>query len=202
MSITASNGGYPRTSATPCDADTLLRIGDGDPAAWDDIVHRYGELVSATVRSFHLGHADALDAVQMTWLRLAECAHQIQDPQRLGGWLVTIARRTCLTIWRHQARFALDPFDTLAETVADPSIGPEQRVIDTDTTRTLWNFVSELSPRRQTVLRALFTDHRRPYDEVAQIANIPLGGIGPTRARALAQLRDRLEQHGLGPGAW
>jgi hypothetical protein len=33
-------------------ADLLRRIGDGDPVAWDEILCRYGTLVSTTVRSF------------------------------------------------------------------------------------------------------------------------------------------------------
>jgi hypothetical protein len=32
-----------------------------------------------------LQDADARDAVQTTWLRLAENAHQVQFPERLGG---------------------------------------------------------------------------------------------------------------------
>ena len=72
--------------------------------------------------------------------------------------------------------------------------------INADIALRLWNLVSELSPRRETLLRALFTDHPRPYAEVARSCGIPPGGIGPTRARALAQLRDKLEQHGFRPG--
>ncbi|MGB6162278.1 MAG: sigma-70 family RNA polymerase sigma factor, partial [Pseudonocardiaceae bacterium] len=137
-----------------------------------------------------------LDAVQMTWLRLAENAHRVQLPERLGGWLATTARRECLHILR-QVKSAPNFIDVGPETVADHSVGPEQRVIGADTARTLWTLVGELPPRRRTLLRALFTDNPPPYAEVARVAGIPLGAIGPTRARALRQLRDTLEQHGL-----
>jgi hypothetical protein len=77
-------------------ADLLLRIGDGDAAAWDEIFRRYGGLVSTTVRSFRLQEADALDAVQMTWLRLAENAHRVQFPERLGGgWRTRHVANVC-----------------------------------------------------------------------------------------------------------
>ncbi|MGH3787967.1 MAG: RNA polymerase sigma factor [Pseudonocardiaceae bacterium] len=192
----------PNISCAPREtaADLLLRAGDGDPAAWEEIVRGYGQLVSATVRSFRLQDADALDAVQTTWLRLAEHVHQIQHPERLGGWLVTTARRACLQILRH-AKHYLNLCDPVAETVTDPVAGPEQCIIRSDSTRTLWDLVSELSPRRQTVLRALFTERPQPYAEVARLAEIPIGGIGPTRARALAQLRARIEQYELEAGA-
>jgi RNA polymerase sigma factor (sigma-70 family) len=134
---------YAPTGATPSNAELLLRIGDSDPTAWDEIVHRYGKLVYTTVRLFRLQDADALDAAQTTWLRLAEHVHQIQHPDRLAGWLVTTARRECLNILR-QTKFTL--FDAAAEIVTEPSAGPEQPIIDADTTRILWNFVNELSP--------------------------------------------------------
>ncbi len=194
MPMTTAN----TSNATPSVAALLLRVGERDPAAWDEILRRYGKFVSATVRSFRLQDADALDAVQMTWLRLAENAHQVQLPERLAGWLATTARRECLHILR-QAKSARDLTDGTPETVADPSVGPEQRVIGADTARRLWNLVGELPPRRRIVLRALFTDSPRSYAEVARAAGIPPGAIGPTRVRALRQLRDSLEEHGLGP---
>jgi RNA polymerase sigma factor (sigma-70 family) len=174
----------------------LLRIREGDAAAWDEIFRRYGKLVSSTVRSFRLQEADALDAVQMTWLRLAENAHRVQFPERLGGWLATTARRECLHILR-QVKPIPGLIDITPDTVADPSVGPEQHAIEADTAQTLRKLIAELSPRRRALVRMLFTDHPRSYAEVAQTAGIPPGGIGPTRARALRQLRDKLHEHEL-----
>lgn len=185
---------YTPPGATDSVADLLLRIGERDPAAWEEILRRYGKLVSATVRSFNLQKADALDAVQMTWLRLAENAHRVQFPERLGGWLATTARRECLHILR-QTKPAVDLLDVAPETIADSSVGPEQQVIDADTTRRLWKLVDELPPRRRTLLWTLFNDAPRPYADVARVTGMPPGGIGPTRARALRQLRGKLNDH-------
>lgn len=196
---TAANTRYARADATSSVADLLLGAGDGDPAAWDEIIRRYGKLVSATVRSFRLQEADALDAEQMTWLRLSENAHRVRFPERLAGWLATTARHECLRIMR-QTKPTSDVMGMVLDTVADPSAGPEQRVIDADTKRTLWKLVGELPPRRRTLLRALFSDNPRPYAEVARAAGIPSGGIGPTRARALEQLRRRIDELELGLG--
>jgi RNA polymerase sigma factor (sigma-70 family) len=195
--MTTATIGYDAI-ATDSVADLLLGIGDGDPAAWDEILRRYGKLVSTTVLSFHLQEADALDAMQMTWLRLAENAEQVQFPERLGGWLVTTARRECLHILR-QVRLGPHLTDVGPEIVTDPSVDPEQRTIDADTTRTLRKLVDELSPRRRTLIQMLFTDSPCSYAEVARIAGIPTGGIGPTRARALRQMRDMLDSVAL-PG--
>lgn len=161
-------------------------------------MRRYSGVVFAKVRSFGLQDADALDAVQMTWLRLAENCHRIQFPEHLGGWLATTASRECLRILHYQAQHPPTPYDAVAERPTDPSGGPEQRAIDADTAQRLWSLVATLSPRRQTLLRELFIDNPRPYTEVARNTGIPAGGIGPTRARALTQLRRRLDERELG----
>ncbi|MEO7196774.1 MAG: sigma-70 family RNA polymerase sigma factor [Pseudonocardiaceae bacterium] len=177
-------------------ADLLRRIGDRDPAAWEEIRRRYGTLVSATVRSFRLQEADALDAVQLTWLRLGEHAHRVRFPERLGGWLATTARRECLHILRQtKLRHSLTGGEP--DNVADPGAGPEQRAIDAHTAQTLRTLIDELPPRRATLIRMLFTDNPRSYAEVARIAEIPPGAIGPTRARTLRQLRDKLAEQEL-----
>lgn len=178
-----------------------LRVRNGRLLAWDDVLRRYGTLVAATVRSFQMQDADALDAIQMTWLRLAENAHRVQFPERLGGWLATTARNECLLI-RRKAGAAPELRAMEPDTLADLSIGPEQSVIDTYITRRLWDVVAELPRRRRVVLEELFTEAPRPYAEVARKAGIPLGGIGPTRARALRQLRGMLDDDGLGADSW
>ncbi|MGH3882709.1 MAG: RNA polymerase sigma factor [Pseudonocardiaceae bacterium] len=198
--MTTATINYVPVEATANVVDLLLRIADGDSAAWDELLRRYSKLVSTTVRSFRLQEADALDAIQMTWLRFAENAHRVQFPERLGAWLTTTARRECLSILR-QVKLRPDFTDVMRETVSEPSAGPEQHAIDAHTTETLRKFIDELSPRRRALLRALFTDDHCSYAEAARIAGIPLGGIGPTRARALRQLRDKLDQHQWGPSA-
>lgn len=187
---------YVPASTTDSVADLLLRVADRDPAAWNEILRRYGKHVSKTVRSFRLQEADALDAVQMTWLRLAENARRVQFPERLGGWLATTARRECLHIIR-RAKFSPNLVDLAPDTIADPSTGPEHHVIRVDTMRTLCRLVDELSPRQRTLIRMLFTDNPRSYAEVTRDTGIPQGGIGPTRARALRQLQDKLDEHKL-----
>lgn len=194
---TTATSSHPTADATSTVAELLERASDRDPAAWREVIRRYGNLVSATVRSFRLQDADALDAMQATWLRLAENTHRVQWPERLGGWLATTARHECLRILRH-SKPTQDFTETAADTLVDPAPGPEQHAIEVDVARTLWNLVEELTPRQRTLLRALFTDHPHPYAEVAQAAGIPPGAIGPTRARALRQLRDKLNERGLG----
>jgi RNA polymerase sigma factor (sigma-70 family) len=181
------------------DTAALLRAAEqGDKSAWDEIVRRYGGIVSATVRSFRLQDADALDAIQMTWLRLMTNLHRAQDPERLSGWLATTARRECLSILRQSKRTAHHEEATFGA-VADPSADPEQSFLAAETVLTLRSLVAELPNRGRVLLQALFSDNPRPYAEIARITRIPVGSLGPTRARALRQLRQLLDERGLRP---
>ncbi|MGH3934541.1 MAG: RNA polymerase sigma factor [Pseudonocardiaceae bacterium] len=92
------------TTTTISVADLLRGISNKDSAAWDELIRRYGKFVAARVRSFKLQEADALDAIQMTWLRLAENPDRVHFPDRLGGWLATTARCECLHILRQAKR--------------------------------------------------------------------------------------------------
>ncbi|MGH3777410.1 MAG: RNA polymerase sigma factor [Pseudonocardiaceae bacterium] len=196
MSITTTTRCIP-TVASLSVTDLLRQAGDGDQAAWEEIMRRYHGLVLAKVRSFRLQDADAHDASQMTWLRLAENCHRIRFPEYLGGWLATAASRECLCLL-DDAKYTPNPNATVVENMADPSVGPEQHVIDMDTAQTLRDLIAELEPRKQILLRALFADEPPPYAELARITGIPLGSIGPTRARALRQLRRKFDENQIG----
>jgi RNA polymerase sigma factor (sigma-70 family) len=196
--------GSPATTGdatAPLEAAKLLqRAAKGDPAAWEEIMRRYSGLVVAKIRAFRLQDADAHDAVQTTWLRLAENLHRIQHPERLGGWLATTAARECLHILR-QDKCTQPLTDAMVNHTTDPAVNPEQRIIDAHTTQTLRTLIAELSPRRRRLLRALFADHPTSYAELSRATGIPLGSLGPTRNRALRQLRQKLQDHQLPPTA-
>lgn len=184
-----------RAGAEQSIADLLLAAREGSESAWEEISRRYSRLIFSTVQSFRLSEADARDAVQTTWLRLLENYQRIQSPERLGGWLVTTARRECLRILRQAKR--VSNVELMEDALIDDSAGPEQRAVEANTARTLHNLFAELPPRQRTVLSALFADSPLPYTEIGRIAGIPTGSIGPTRARALAQLRRQLREHEL-----
>ncbi|HSV66916.1 MAG TPA: sigma-70 family RNA polymerase sigma factor [Mycobacteriales bacterium] len=194
----------PGQEKTVSVTELLRAASEGDQEAWEEIVRRYHNLVWARVRACRLQHADACDAVQMTWLRLAENCHKIQSPEHLGGWLTTTAYRECLRILRRPTHLSYVA-DAVAEP-ADPGAGPEARVIEAnteaDTARMLRILLDDLPPRWRILLEELFTDEPPPYDKVAATIGIPRGSIGPTRARALQRLRRMSDEHGLTESRW
>ncbi len=180
-----------------CDNATLLaRAAEGDQWAWGRLIDEYDRLIRSVAASFRLQSADVHDVAQTTWMRLLQNLRTIRDPERLAGWLSVTATRESLAVLRRASR--LRPLPTVDE-VPDPTIGPEGNVVDRDEARDLWAAVAELSPRQQCLLIALFRDELASYNDVAAKCAMPIGSIGPTRARALSRLRSKLADRGVGP---
>ena len=198
-----AHGTKPPAAVSPAAlsvGELLARAARRDPLAWEEILRRYSGLVWARVRSCRLQDADAVDAVQMTWLRLAENCDRIQHADRLGGWLTTTAYRECLRILRRPTRQTAQPVDGLGDTLPDPAASPERTILDAETAAVVRGLVAELPPRSRTLIQAMFADETRPsYAEISRDIGIPIGSLGPTRARALHQLRRMLTERGPAP---
>ena len=123
--------------------------------AWDEIVHRYAGAVRAAVASYRLNPADSADAVQNTWLRLFEHATSIREPEKLGGWLATTARRECLAqIRRQHIEYPLATID-VGQPSPDPT--PEATVIICEARRHVRLATDALSARPRALIDAHFT---------------------------------------------
>lgn len=179
--------------------DLLPRLARGEPTAWREVVRRYERLVRARVRGFRLQPADAEDAVAATWLRLAQHADRIQHAERLAGWLSTVAGRECLRLLDRAAHAGIPSAD-VGELVTDAVPGPEHRAVSAEIAREVRGLVAELPSRRRELLAALFADEPWTYERITADIGIPMGSIGPTRARALAQLRAAVTERGLQAG--
>jgi RNA polymerase sigma factor (sigma-70 family) len=93
--------------------ELLTAVGRGEWAAWDEIIKRYGRLVIRAAAKAGLNHSDAADVAQLTWLQLWKYGQQIREPDRLGAWLVSTARREAIRLATASRRYVLyaDPSD-------------------------------------------------------------------------------------------
>ena len=178
-------------SLDPTTTELLRTAVGGDPAAWEELVRRYEPAVAATVAGYRLQEADARDATQRTWLRMLESHQQIREPEALGGWLKTTARRECLRILAEQRR--IDPLPEGTEYV-DTSVDVERSIVDIDQARHLRGLLANLPTRSFALISSLFQDDPPGYAQLSAATGIPVGSIGPTRARALRKLRRMVEE--------
>jgi DNA-directed RNA polymerase specialized sigma24 family protein len=59
--------------------------------------------------------------------------------------------------------------------------------------------VAGLPNRRRTLVEAIFDGAESDYAQVSRRTGMPVGSIGPTRGRALVELRGRMRRGGYGP---
>ena len=165
---------------------------NGDQRAWDQIVERYSGLLWAVARAHRLSAADGADVVQTTWLRLIEHLPQIRNREGIGSWLATTARRECLRTLRSGARCQpSEEMQLLVDAGADHA-ELDSALLTAERDAELWAAFSRLPARDQALLRLLAVDSPPSYQEISAALDMPIGSIGPTRARALERLRREL----------
>lgn len=174
--------------------DELVRHArQGDQLAWNQIVARYSGLLWAVTRSYRLARAQADDVAQTCWLRLVEHLDRIQDPEHLGAWLATTARRESLRVLRAAAREAPVPDEVTASMLDIEVDSPELLAVLSDQATRLWQAFRRLPEHCFRLLRSLLATPAPSYAEVSAALGIPIGSIGPTRMRCLKLLRSQLE---------
>jgi RNA polymerase sigma factor (sigma-70 family) len=167
----------------------------GVSGALDRLVHRLTPMLWHVVRAYGLDAATAEDVVQSAWLALVRSGDSVADPQAVVRWLTVTARREA---WRQaqQAKRAPVTDTEVIDLREPPELGPEATTIRADAAEVLWRAVSTLSERCQRLLRIVAFSERPDYVAVSEAMSMPMGSIGPTRARCLAKLRERLEASG------
>jgi len=201
--VLASSGRRQPSRPEPAPAahslETLLAqacAADPDPAAWQELIRRFGRLLLHTARRVGLNDSDAHEVAQLTWIRLWERGHQIREPQSLPAWLTATVRRESLRIALRSRRYLLsaDPAGELGGRL--PPAVADVYPIDGEYEPLLEQAMSRLPAMYQQLLRLLMSDTSPSYLEVARLLDLPVGSIGPMRMRALRMLRDMPELAG------
>lgn len=180
--------------------DLVSAANEGDQHAWDAIVERFLPLVGAIARQHRLSEADGDDVSQTVWLRLVEHLGSLREPAALPGWIRTTTRHECLRVLavRGRTRPADPQEDRVLDGVVDDVAGDD--LVAVERRQALREALAELPAARRDLLLLLLADPPVAYAEISERLGIPIGSIGPTRARALDQLRKTRALQQLDPG--
>ena len=179
------------------DASLVARCLQGEAAAWAVLVRRYQRLVYAIVVRAGLDEHAAADVFQTVFACLLPFLPRLTQPDRLRAWIVTTAKREALRV-RHLGRRTVSmtapddaPGEGLEDTLPDDTPLAEDALSALQQLDLLRAGLDRLDARCRDLLLLLFgdDDERPAYDEVARRLAMPVGSIGPTRARCLGKLR-------------
>jgi RNA polymerase sigma factor (sigma-70 family) len=159
----------------------------GDQRAWEALVHRFGALVRSVPRRYGLNAADVDDVAQRTWEQLVRHIARLREPGALGAWLAATARNESLRVLRGARREHLTDSDIGAE-IAEP-LDAHALVEEAERRAALAVALVGIPSRERAILALLLAEQALSYREISAVLRVPIGSIGPTRARGLLRLR-------------
>src|ERR1700742_1446555 len=127
--------------------DLVHRAGAGESWAWERLVDQYSRLIWAITRDFKLVESDAADVAQVTWLRLLENIHKIENPDRVGSWLATTARNECLRCLANRKRVVLATEESVLDGFAEQGPDVDEALLAGERAQTVRKAMTQL-PRR------------------------------------------------------
>ncbi|MGP1345061.1 MAG: RNA polymerase sigma factor [Phycisphaerales bacterium] len=180
------------------DAELLGQCGRGDEGAWSELVGRYLGLIYATARGEGLDGEAAEEVVQIVLATLVPRVGSIRDPEALPKWLQVTTRRAA---WRERRRRravgggggagGVDAVERVADSRGGGGDGEagctaEQRAA-------MVAHLARIGERCQRLLMAIFSEPGAPdYRRISGELGMPIGSIGPTRARCLKKMMESL----------
>jgi RNA polymerase sigma factor (sigma-70 family) len=202
-----SSGRRQRASATrtTCRLQTLSqeellgRCLEREEEAWREFLRRYSNLIYSTIIKVGLQSPDQEDAFQSTVLTIYRDLERLRDPSRLISWIVGIAYRQGVNRIRSKTRSRETSIDVIPETdfseaIVVESPGDVERIA-LEQAQQIQEALGALPDRCRRLLALLFlTDPPPDYVEVARQEGLPIGSIGPTRARCLEKMRRFFEE--------
>ncbi len=167
----------------------------GDPRAWEALVRRHERLVFAVARSYRLSDGDLGDVFQEVFAALVSGLPRLREPRALVRWLSSTAQRIArATALRRRRELALasDPEEISRLAAEEPAVGADLERLEEQALVRL--ALEALAPRCRRLLDALYYEDPSPsYADLGRRLGLPMGSIGPTRARCLERLRGALE---------
>jgi RNA polymerase sigma factor (sigma-70 family) len=175
----------------------VTRAAGSDQGAWNELVERYAPLVWAICNRYRLSNHDIEDVGQSVWLLLVEQLGKLREPAALPGWLATTTKRECLRVVTTAQRLGTRLDDT-QEFADDVMI--DEEILRAERDAGLRAAFAELPPRCRQMLSMMISDPPHSYAEISATMGIPMGSIGPQRARCLDRLRRSDALIALGAG--
>jgi RNA polymerase sigma factor (sigma-70 family) len=175
--------------------DVVIAASTGEERAWEDLTSRFSAMIVGIARGCRLNDADVGEVFQTTWLRLVENIQRIEQPERIGAWLATTARRESLRLLRRRSRVTFDP-ESLADLVDDRAPAPDAGPLAEERSSIVRDAYARLPQRCQRLLGVMSGADPPSYKEISEMLDMPIGSIGPTRGRCLERLGRIIEELG------
>jgi len=187
------------------DAELIAGCIAGDKANWNSLIERYSRFIYAIVLQMGLPSADADDVFQNVCVRLYQNLSGLRNSDRLSTWLAVTTRHE-VSAWsrmRRNTAFVSEMTEQALQTdgvqlmSGDTESDPEAIVLALETQHIVRLCMDHLPAECRDLLTLLYnSDAACSYSDAARSLNMPIGSIGPKRARCLKRLEKLLRDFG------
>lgn len=191
------------------DAALMLRVKQGDRAAFATLVEKYQQPVMNFIRRTLRDETEAEDLAQNVFLQVYKSASRYVSTAKFSTWLFTIARNLCLNEIRRRSRHPTESLDaTHPESDDQPlhqfedkktSSAPES-LLQRELEGKIAQALAELPENQRTAL-LLCRQGELSYEEIAEVLDCSLSATKSLIHRGRETLKHKLKPY-LHSGAW
>jgi RNA polymerase sigma-70 factor (ECF subfamily) len=173
---------------------------DGDPLAFEQLIHLYEKRVFALTRRMCKNPADAEEAAQETFLAAWQGLKFFRGESSFSTWLYRLASNACVDLLRKEGRH---------QAAAGPSLNDEEVLLEIQDETPSPHALAEQAELKEQIeagLAALPEEyrevlilreiHQQSYDEIAEILSLDLGTVKSRINRGRKRLRKFLLESG------
>src|SRR5689334_1150224 len=162
---------------TDPDAALMLRVKQGDTAAFTELVEKYKQpimnLAYRTVRDM----TEAEDLAQTVFVQVYKSASRYKSTAKFSTWLFTIARNLCLNEIRRRTRHPAEPLDApypeqedqpLRQFEDQKTFSPPQSLLHGELELKIEQALAELPENQRTAI-VLCRQDELSYEDIARV---------------------------------
>jgi RNA polymerase sigma-70 factor (ECF subfamily) len=172
------------------DAELLKRFRRGDECALEALFERYEPPLFQFLVGLLRDHHKAEDVLQETFIKALERIDGV-DPEKLRGWLFTVAYREAMLARRKSKRQPASEEEALAVS-PDPGPEPSWQAACREDARRLRELLEQLPPSQRDVIRARIYEGKR-FRDIADDLGCPLNTALARMHSGLQRLRQLWE---------
>jgi len=191
------------------DAALMLRVKQGDMAAFTELVEKYKQpVVNLAYRTLR-DATEAEDVAQNVFVQVHKSSARYQSTAKFSTWLFTIARNLCLNEIRRRSRH---PAESLDATHPDQDDQPLQQVADqknfaapesllqAELAQKVDQALADL-PESQRSAILLCREEELSYEEISEVLGCSVSATKSLIHRGRETLKERLKAY-LRTGEW
>ncbi len=156
------------------------------------LTRQYGDMLYWHIRRIVVGHDDAEDALQETFIKIFSSIGSFRGDGKLSTWLYSIATREALTLLRRQTHL-FQSIDALAPTLTSKM--QAETPLDSDAAEVTFQEALLTLPTQQRIAFNLRYYDELSYDEIAHITGKNVGTLKANYHLATEKIKTYIKQH-------